>query len=1008
MRFSGKVILLLALLVTISGVLCARAVSPQGSAFKTNDLTKYHNVGNIWLRVSNYGFFGSGDDINPKWPSLEYPGGSGIDYLYQGALWFGAKKYRRNADGKKLYWNNTVGNHDPDSVVAENAAGWNSSLSPVLDTLVSAGFDGDADRYEFLPAFCPLDLSNPYYDNNSRYDTTAYASTRIQKRGVDDDGDGKVDEDAVGYTFPFRSASELPAAFSSFGGDYLANASNFDKVYEDIAIWFPLGFMNLGANDIYISDPISGVYYNFSKPHDDDRDGLIDEDGAPVSEQDYISYYYDYSPIGTSGERDYGNAASNSKHIPLKVRVRQMSYQWSYEYIKNLCYVEFDITNMNVEDTLFDCAMGIYMDSDVGPQSYDATKRAEDDKSGYVMGEGFEFAYTYDYDFDGGITNGYVGSRVCTPDPEKLEFSCWFWAVGQGPIDEDPQDWSAASGTYETRNQKYKLLTGFNPKTDKFTCLRGGPSGDISNYEQPEAKDTRYLFAFYGVQQKKPDGQDNPDYVTYPERRWNLAPKKTMKIVIAIFPGETIPELKATAIWAKSIYGPAQDLQTVILPDTVSHYNPPEPPDAPKMTAKLVDKNKLRLYWDNGAEFTVDTQVVEKGNVGWTTTIAGTDSDPNTVDDTNFPLEYQYDPTVINNNALVNPFTAWRLRHDFQGYSVWGRSGSGKQDLWILKDKWDKIETAQDLADYNVNNNIPSIFENFGGYQGIEKGLPNPHVAVDADTNYYHLDSNYFATKIRTGDPIYGYPIYNTIEYSADIAAQANALSNKDEKRLLFKNPDADKDVYLTLCDDRLIPLEGFIGYHNVVGGIETPEKRAERLARRYYTTDIANIPQGTEYYCSATAYDRGMPRKALDALETGKDASQKVIFPGALAQTNMDNIMVIPNPYRGLSKFDGRREGDDNGDKSRRIWFTNLPEKCTIKIFTLAGDLVQEINHNGSYTEDVITISKAVHSGMTASGIHSWNLLSKNNQIIASGIYLFSVKDANGDIKVGKFVIIR
>ena len=40
--------------------------------------------------VSNYGF-GSGDDITPPWPSLEYPGGSGVDYLYQGALWFGKK-----------------------------------------------------------------------------------------------------------------------------------------------------------------------------------------------------------------------------------------------------------------------------------------------------------------------------------------------------------------------------------------------------------------------------------------------------------------------------------------------------------------------------------------------------------------------------------------------------------------------------------------------------------------------------------------------------------------------------------------------------------------------------------------------------------------------------------------------------------------------------------------------------------------------------------------------------
>jgi hypothetical protein len=35
---------------------------------KKLDLSKYHNVGNIWLRVSNYGFFGSGDDIVRQYP----------------------------------------------------------------------------------------------------------------------------------------------------------------------------------------------------------------------------------------------------------------------------------------------------------------------------------------------------------------------------------------------------------------------------------------------------------------------------------------------------------------------------------------------------------------------------------------------------------------------------------------------------------------------------------------------------------------------------------------------------------------------------------------------------------------------------------------------------------------------------------------------------------------------------------------------------------------------------
>jgi len=134
-----------------------------------------------------------------------------------------------------------------------------------------------------------------------------------------------------------------------------------------------------------------------------------------------------------------------------------------------------------------------------------------------------------------------------------------------------------------------------------------------------------------------------------------------------------------------------------------------------------------------------------------------------------------------------------------------------------------------------------------------------------------------------------------------------------------------------------------------------------------------------------------------------------KVFFPGTLAKENMDNIMVIPNPYIGRSSFDGRRENDEKGDKSRRIWFINLPKRCDIRIYTLAGDLVQTLKHDGAPVTDIITISKASSTGLAADGMEAWDLLSKNKQIIAPGVYLYSVENkADGKNKVGKFVIIK
>jgi hypothetical protein len=267
------------------------------------DTSSVHDFGNIWLRVSNYGFFGSGE-TEPKWPSLEYPGGSAIDYLYLGGLWFGAKKIRRDELGRKLYWLNF-----PEDAIPESDSLWTPELQVVVDTLTSIGLDGWHRINELLPAYNPLETSHlgTQYTAYNYRDVTATASIREQRKGRDDDGDGFIDEDPVGYAFPFRVAEELPEVFEVYGGDWLHNSEGtygtaIIENEENQTIWFPLGFLDLSDD--------TNELYNFSEPQDDDNDGISDEDGYPVSEQDFISYYYDYSPFPNGNpdpDRDYGS-----------------------------------------------------------------------------------------------------------------------------------------------------------------------------------------------------------------------------------------------------------------------------------------------------------------------------------------------------------------------------------------------------------------------------------------------------------------------------------------------------------------------------------------------------------------------------------------------------------------------------------------------------------------------------------------------------------------------------
>jgi hypothetical protein len=687
-----------------------------------------------------------------------------------------------------------------------------------------------------------------------------------------------------------------------------------------------------------------------------------------------------------------------------------MSFQWSYSYIKNLVYVEFDITNMTPQDTLYDCAMGIYMDSDVGEQTASASTRANNDKSSYVTGS--EFAYTYDADrYE---EWGYVGSRVCTPDPELLEFACWTWAVGNGPDDSHPRD--AASSSDKTSNQKYWLLTGKNPKEASYTSLREHPNAQVDG----TGIDTRYLFAFYGDQKGDPTDNDNPT-----DKTWNLAPGKTMKIVIAVFPGKTLEDLKNTAASAKEIYRNPQTLTTVVLPDTCEHYYPYKPPAIPGMYAELDNTgNNINLWWDNRAEFTVDEMNVKDDQVGWQ------DIDPSKT--ASYMAGISHSDPNYNVNALVNPIIANRLRHDFQSYSIWGCSASGEPEAWSLVSTWDKIDTDQDLEDYDC----AITYHNYGGVDlGNETGLPN-QVTVDADHSdylqYYRINDLYDLVPITLGDVVYGKPLYDpdrklTRQSYVDslVADLTNTSKNRkynsaytkfQNEQMLFANPDLlalpnGKTIYLALVQDSLITVSEHMG-QSYIGNQYTWK---DRLARRYYTSTADNPPKGLEYYVSVTAKDRGIPdsNSPVEPLETGKDGNMLIMFPGPTGQSNMDNIYVVPNPYVGMSKFDGYRENDTKGDRGKRLWFVNLPERCTIRIFTLAGDLVDTIDHNGAYNEDIISLSNAsVAQGLAPSGMHSWDLLARhgaNKQVVVSGVYLYSVEDkASGDYKVGKFVIIR
>jgi hypothetical protein len=168
-------------------------------------------------------------------------------------------------------------------------------------------------------------------------------------------------------------------------------------------------------------------------------------------------------------------------------------------------------------------------------------------------------------------------------------------------------------------------------------------------------------------------------------------------------------------------------------------------------------------------------------------------------------------------------------------------------------------------------------------------------------------------------------------------------------------------------------------------------------------------VQNGFWYWYGVTAYDFGTFSEVTIQTTSGADSTVLVrtgdpkygkysqnmqrVMPSPTPTQTLDDIYVAPNPYRGSAAWDLAETNFE--PTGRRIKFFNLPERATIRIYTLAGDHVQTIEHDNS---------RAAEFGQT-----SWNLISKNNQDTVSGIYLYHVQSKiDGSEKIGKFVIIR
>lgn len=106
-------------------------------------------------------------------------------------------------------------------------------------------------------------------------------------------------------------------------------------------------------------------------------------------------------------------------------------------------------------------------------------------------------------------------------------------------------------------------------------------------------------------------------------------------------------------------------------------------------------------------------------------------------------------------------------------------------------------------------------------------------------------------------------------------------------------------------------------------------------------------------------------------------------VIGNTATETDLELISVAPNPYVGSNEAELE-------EYETLLGFHHLPDKCTIYIYNLLGNLVDIIYHDST------------------SGSEFWDMTTRSQESIASGLYIYRVVDVSGNEQVGKFAVIK
>lgn len=695
-----------------------------------------------------------------------------------------------------------------------------------------------------------------------------------------------------------------------------------------------------------------------------------------VSEEDYVAVYTD-----TLIESNTFDEWSGRLHRPLNIEITEASYAWSYPYADDIVLFDFKVKNIG-QQQLKDVYMGIYVDADIHIQGSDGG--AQDDLSGFIetwpstyldrciFEDTVFIAWTADNDGDmhagaesDPVLNVTATRIIRTPAQEMKVSYNWWVGNGNGALDYGPRE-KPFVGRLKESFRNYGTGGMGTPEGDanKYYVMRNQEFDfDQARVAEIRATDTLWLAPSAAVVDNLATGLDTRYLLSFG--------------AFEIDPGETLP-VSFAYIGGENWHTEPNNAFTNLPHDPDLYYS--------KINRTSLAQN---ARW-----------------AGWIYDNPGVDTDGD--GDAGVFFECWVDPADHSLGADT-VYVRGDGVPDFKGASP-PPSPSVTPGLWItpsvckLNIRFNGMfsETAIDVFSRTMD------FEGYRVYVARDERNSSYSLVASYDKEDYNKwveDGNQWVLyeepfTLDSLSSLYadGDPDFNPLDYT-----RSAPMSGPGDSVFAFEMQDFNASVFGVSTDicKRFPnqPRPGSLDPADALPGELTEDGYYKYYEYEYEITDL--LPS-VEYWVNVTAFDYGSPRSGLLSLESSRTVGSVAAYPLASADevTEKDlKAYVYPNPYRLDAEYrgmglEGRGYIDRAQDRVRTVHFANLPAKCTISIFSLDGDLVREISHDVDKSNP-----EASHD--------FWDLITRNTQLAVSGMYYWTVEGADGEVQIGKLVLI-